>query len=411
MVAIPKTVEKRIRDGIKKYKNVLKAAKDKDINEADTVTIVIGMLADICGYDRFLDITKEYAVKNIFCDIAIKLEEKIIFLIEVKAIGIAQKNHHLDQAITYAAKSGTDWIILTNGDQWQVHKVIFGKPVQTEMVFDFSFLESDKIATLIDYFFLLGKEGVKKSPPLIQSYHEERQITSRYTIAQIIQKEPFISLIKKQLKSFAKSKGIAINVSDEDILDTLKTQILKREVIGGEDTKKPGHLNFGIIKAAQSKKPDKGSISVPMQGKDDLRYQFWTQLLALAEKKTDLHAKIKPTKYDWLGRRIHGLWFNYSVGQHQSRAELWIDKGKDAEAENNEIFDRLVANKAEIEQTFGGPLEWERLDGKRACRIRKQITLGGYLDEKNWPKIHEEMADAMVRLHTALSPHIEYLKK
>jgi len=99
------------------------------------------------------------------------------------------------------------------------------------------------------------------------------------------------------------------------------------------------------------------------------------------------------------------------VGQHQSRAELWIDKGKDSEAENNEIFDRLVANKAGIEQTFCGPLEWERLDGKRACRIRKQITLGGYLDEQNWPKIHEEMADAMNRLYTALSPHIQYLKK
>jgi hypothetical protein len=99
------------------------------------------------------------------------------------------------------------------------------------------------------------------------------------------------------------------------------------------------------------------------------------------------------------------------VGQHLSRAELWIDKGKDSEAENNEIFDRLVANKAEIEQTFGGPLEWERLDGKRACRIRKQITLGGYLDEKNWPKIHEEMADAMNRLYAALSPHIQYLRK
>ena len=99
------------------------------------------------------------------------------------------------------------------------------------------------------------------------------------------------------------------------------------------------------------------------------------------------------------------------MGQHQSRAELWIDKGKNAEAENMEIFDRLVAAKDEIEQIFGGPLEWRRMDEKRACCVRKQITLGGYRDEQNWRKVHEAMVDAMIRLYAALSPHIQYLKK
>ena len=71
----------------------------------------------------------------------------------------------------------------------------------------------------------------------------------------------------------------------------------------------------------------------------------------------------------------------------------------------------LAAVRGDVEQAFGGPVEWERLDGKRACRIRKQIDLGGYLDEQKWPKIQEEMVDAMIRLHTALSPHIQYLKE
>jgi hypothetical protein len=139
----------------------------------------------------------------------------------------------------------------------------------------------------------------------------------------------------------------------------------------------------------------------------NLRYQFWDQLLEYAKPKTDLHAKIKTSKYDWIGRRIHGLWYNYVVGQHQSRVELWIDNGKNTEAENKEIFDKLVAAKAEIEQIFGGPLEWRRMDGKKACCIRKQITLGGYRDdEQAWHKIHEAMVDAMIRLHAALSPHL-----
>jgi hypothetical protein len=409
MAAIPKIVEKRIRDGIKKYKNVLKTAKDKDINEADTVTIVFNILVDICGYDRFLDLTKECAIKGTFCDIGIKLDNKkldnnIVFLIEVKAVGINLKESHLKQAIHYASDHGTEWAILTNGDHWQVHKIIFGRPIKTELALDFRFLETDKISNLISYFFLLSKEVVKKIPLAIDVYHEERQLTSRYMIAQLIQTDPFIDLIRKKLKSLSKK----LTITNEDISNTLKTQVLKREVLEGEHAENAMRI-LGHKKNIERAKVDKRGVSSFVQGKDDLRYQFWTQLLALAQEKTDLHAKIKPTKYDWLGRRIYGLWFNYSVGQHLGRAELWIDKGKGAEAENKEIFDKLVANKAEIEHNYGGPLEWERLDGKRACRIRKQIDLGGYLDEQTWPKLHEAMVDAMIHLHKALSPHIQYL--
>jgi len=407
MAAIPKTVEKRIRDGIKKYRPILKNAKVKDINEANTVTIVFNMLADICDYDKFLDLTKECNIKGSYCDIAIKLDGKIAFLIEAKAIGIPLKYGHLRQVINYASHSGTEWVILTNGDYWQAHKVIFKKPLKTELVFDFSFLETDKISKLIDFFFLIGKEAAKKSPPAIYDYHEESQLTSHYIIAQIIQSSHVVDLIRKKLKSLNKKLGI----TNEDILYKLQTQVLKREVTEGDEAIiARERLGLKVKKLVQTKIVE-GGLSSPMQGKDKLRHQFWTQLLAMAEKKTDLHAKIKPTKYDWLGRRIYGLWFNYSVGQHLGRAELWIDNGKDAEAENKEIFDKLVANKAEIEQTFGGPLEWERLDGKRACRIRKQIDLGGYLDEQTWPKVHEAMVDSMIRLHKALSPHIQYLRK
>ena len=61
MSTIPKTVEKRIRENIKKYKKVLKSAKNRDVNEQDTVTILTDMLADICGYDKYTEITREIA--------------------------------------------------------------------------------------------------------------------------------------------------------------------------------------------------------------------------------------------------------------------------------------------------------------------------------------------------------------
>lgn len=259
MSTISKTVEKRIRDGIKKYKGVLKIAKDRDVNESDTVTIINDMLADICGYDKYGEITREYAIRGTYCDLAIKLEEKLIFLIEVKAIGIALKDNHLRQALQYASSAGVEWVILTNGDHWQAHRVIFEKPIKTELAFDFSFIDTTKVTKLIEVFFLLGKEGAKKSA--IDAYHEERQLTSRFMIAQIIQTGSVLNLIRKQLRTLSNK----VKITDEDILTTLQLQILKREVTEGEEAtqaKKRLAAASRVKKLYQIKKGDKEVESV-----------------------------------------------------------------------------------------------------------------------------------------------------
>lgn len=172
------------------------------------------------------------------------------------------------------------------------------------------------------------------------------------------------------------------------------------------------------IKEAIGEQLDKlGDVITPppkgeLPQRDNLRHRFWNQLLGYSKTKTDLHSKITPGQDSWcgMGAGTSGLGYNYVIFQHQTRVELYIDKGK--YEVNKEIFDKLVATKEEIERSFGGPLEWERKDEKRSCRIKKDIPLGGYRDdEQNWPKIHEAMVDAMIRLHKALSPHIQYLKK
>jgi len=50
------------------------------------------------------------------------------------------------------------------------------------------------------------------------------------------------------------------------------------------------------------------------------------------------------------------------------------------------------------------------MEGRRACRIKKSIK-GGYRDdEEKWPKIHETMVDAMIKLEKALGPYVKKLK-
>jgi hypothetical protein len=141
--------------------------------------------------------------------------------------------------------------------------------------------------------------------------------------------------------------------------------------------------------------------------------KFWTSLLDRAKATTELHAAVSPSNCNWIntGAGKSGLDYKYVVTEHGSRVELYIRRGRSREEENKAFFDVLERHKEQIEMDFGGPLSWERLDNKGACRIAKHFEIGGYRDdESSWPAIQDTMIGAMTRLEKALRPHIAKLK-
>lgn len=142
----------------------------------------------------------------------------------------------------------------------------------------------------------------------------------------------------------------------------------------------------------------------------DIRKHWWSQLVALPGAK--LHAHITPGQYSWIGASsgIRGLGFNYVVTKTDCGAELYIDRGKDCEEENEAIFDQLYRSKSEIEASISFPVGWQRLDGRRACRIRIDLPGGYRSPEDEWPAIQERMTEAMIQLEAALKPVLMALR-
>ena len=66
-------------------------------------------------------------------------------------------------------------------------------------------------------------------------------------------------------------------------------------------------------------------------------------------------------------------------------------------------------DKVPIESEFGEELEWEGLEGKRACRIKKIIPIAGWMDEDKWAESQEVMVDVMIRLYKSLKPFLKNL--
>ena len=116
------------------------AAKSRDVNESDTSMIVTDMMADLFGYDKYSEVTRELCIRGTFCDLATRIDGKFQMLIEVKAIGMELKDPHVKQAVDYAANQGIEWVALTSGNIWKVYRVFFTKPIGTELVLDIDLL-------------------------------------------------------------------------------------------------------------------------------------------------------------------------------------------------------------------------------------------------------------------------------
>jgi len=244
MANIPKKVNDRFIKQTAKFQKVIKQAVDRDINETDTVKIIADILSDLFGYDRYTEITGEYAIKGTFCDLAIKVDDKTRYLIEVKAVSTDLKENHLRQAINYGAREGIQWVILTNGLIWKGYSVSLKQSVTFEQVFELEFLGiNPRKKEDQQKLFLLAKEGLSKD--VIADYHERLKCVNPYVISAILMSKPSIDLIKRELRKL--SRGLKIE--DTEIESLLANDIFKRQVTEGENSK----IALKLIKKAANK--------------------------------------------------------------------------------------------------------------------------------------------------------------
>ena len=242
MASIPKKVVERLVSGIKRYQPILAAAKARDVGEADTVTIIKDMLSDIFGYDKYAELTSEFSIRGTYCDLATKIDGVLQTLIEVKAIGLDLKDQHVKQAIDYAANQGVDWVLLTNGVSWRVYRLVFSKPIEQELVVDIDFSTLNARSDHdIELLYLWCKEGWQRS--VLGEYHTQRQALSRFFIGAMLQTDPVLEVLRRELRRV--SPDVRIDIGQ--IKSVLTAEVIKREVIEGE---KADEARRKIVKAA-----------------------------------------------------------------------------------------------------------------------------------------------------------------
>jgi len=142
--------------------------------------------------------------------------------------------------------------------------------------------------------------------------------------------------------------------------------------------------------------------------------KFWGLLKQdLSDHKIDFLERVGSKPYFDIGFwKGHGK-FGFCIGRKNFRVELYISDDLE-----KIMFDAILKHKEEIEKTFDGEIIWERLDNKKASRIRHEMpsTLknkleGRFSDEKYWDDLIAWYREAMVRFYNAVYPVWERVQK
>jgi hypothetical protein len=229
-MSVSKRVADRITAGMKRLIPILQQQKVRDVSEADTVTITRDLLAEVFGYDRYAELTGEFSIRGTFCDLGIKIDQKITQLVEVKAVGIALDDRHVRQAVDYAANQGVEWVILTNAMVWRLYKVEFKKPIDRRLIREMNLCDLDpRKDTDMECLYLFSKEGFLRGAHV--ALCDKQAATSRYILAALLLKDSdVLAALRRELR-----KVVDVLVREDEIEAVLRNEVIKRDALEGPE--------------------------------------------------------------------------------------------------------------------------------------------------------------------------------
>ncbi len=168
-----------------------------------------------------------------------------------------------------------------------------------------------------------------------------------------------------------------------------------------------------IIDAKEKAKEDKGVSKVVADGQASL-VRFWAALKAhLEENKCHFLDNVSAKPYYDTGFHKGVAKFAYYLGRTSFRIELYF--GDDAD---KKYFNAMKRFQSQIESQYNGTIIWEQLEGKKASRIKVEITTleinpegHSFVDELYWEDLIRWYSEEMIKFYNVVYPYWEKVQK
>lgn len=215
-------IREQVKAAVKKFSKPLADLVSRDANEGDTRLLVTDFLCYGLGYDKYENLTTEYEVKGDFADYGVRIDKELVAFIEVKRCTTKLTTKHLRQVQMYAVNEGVEWLILTNGVNWQVYHLTGGLPVIVDLAFDVSLLSDDTVAEKAGQLFYISLESLKRRQ--IDELWKAKRATSPKSLANVVLTPVVADSIRKELR-----RSTGQNVETAEVTRLLRETVLRPE--------------------------------------------------------------------------------------------------------------------------------------------------------------------------------------
>lgn len=187
----------RIKAALPKLKRTARLYADRHEAEADTRLLVVDIL-EALGWDQGTDLTGETRVRGDAMDFALSLKGDAVAAIEVKSSSVNLAERHLRQVEKYSADSGFEWMILTNGHEWQLYHLTYNRPLVVDLIATVDLFSDARPAILAEDFAIFSKESFVKN--FVGTKWETRIATSPDQLLSVLLSKEVVNTFRKQLR-------------------------------------------------------------------------------------------------------------------------------------------------------------------------------------------------------------------
>lgn len=214
---------------LSRFATAFREARDRGANESDTVMYLIKFFEDVLGYDPLKgEISKELAIKDRYCDVALKVDGAVRLLVEAKAAGLKSlADKHIEQAENYASRAGVPWVLLTNGIEWRLYHLTFneGEGIAHDLAFEVNFLEElDRNSEGVwEKFELLTRTAMRKDS--LEEFWQQKRVLSAASVVRVLFHEEVLRVVRRLLRKDAEA------LLDIDDVFTAVRDVISKEAL------------------------------------------------------------------------------------------------------------------------------------------------------------------------------------
>ena len=331
----------------------LEHVNDPPPNESNTCDWIILPLLHAAGYAR-RDITSRLADNNgQFPDYTVLRDDPLhTWFVEAKAWNVILKANHAQQALNYANQNGKRWVVLTNGQVWQLYDNSVQGLAEAKQVLQ---VRLKHVEAITEFLKAIGKQSVcsNQLEPTVYAIKQRQEIEAAQAEANRVQTEAIQPTRYSSRRSVPSTK-VEVNGNDKE------------------------HLN-----------------------------KFWRMFRERLKSKTLTIDDHKPewANFWFVVNKRQGIdWYYYVAEKHRIKVEYVLDKPR----VHQRIAQYLHNHQVEVEDGVGAKLQWMSDTAGEKYIIRLHVGSASFTcEEEQWPAVQEEMISKMLLLQKVLAPFIK----